>query len=399
MSKAILFFAFFLGTNVLFAHSINQENQYQNTAEKLISSDGNLTIGGYGEVHYNQPLSGETRNNGMVDVHRIVMFFGYNFSDRTQFVTEVEFEYAKELWIEQAFVQHRLNRYVNFQAGLMLIPMGIINLYHEPVLFNGVERPIIDNKIAPSTWREIGIGFNGTYLPLAMKYQVMMVNGPQSFDGTNGLMNGARGIREGRLKGSKATVSAPNFAGRVEYFGLSNLNIGLSGYVGPSTTKLYDKMPKNNVLLQARADSSVVGLAMVGFDARYQTGGFQARTQWYYSALSNTDAYNEFTQKNGKFNDLGSSMYGYYVEAGYNVLHGVERTRMELIPFVRYQEYDTHYTVASNISKNDAYKEQILTAGLNLKLNQGVILKTDIDFSTTSLRKATTFNAGVGVMF
>jgi hypothetical protein len=384
--------------NTLFAINA-QQNQYQNTAEKLINTEGNLTIGGYGEVHYNQILDKDVRHNGLLDVHRIVMFLGYNFSDKTHFVSEVEYEYAKELWVEQAYIQHKLNRFVNFQAGLMLIPMGIVNQYHEPLLFNGVERPVIDNKIAPSTWREIGVAINGNYLPLSLKYQLMLVNGPVSFDGSNGLMNGSRGIREGRQKGSKSYMSYPNFAGRVEFFGISGLNLGLSGYLGKSQSKLYDKLARDNSALVAKADSSVVGISMVGLDGRYQSGAFQARFQGYMSGLTNTDAYNLFTRKNGQLNDLGSSMYGYYVEAGYNVLPG--KSESELIPFVRYQQYDTHWSVAQGITAKDQYMEHVITAGLTFRINQGVVLKTDLDFAKTGIatKYTTTLNAGVGVMF
>jgi len=376
-----------------------ESEMYQNTAEKLIATDGNLVIGGYGEVHYNQRLSSETRYNGLLDVHRIVMFLGYNFSEKTHFVSEVEYEYSKELWVEQAYIQHQLSNSVHFQAGLMLIPMGIVNLYHEPVTFNGVERPLIDNKIAPSTWREIGIGLNGTVLPLSMKYQLMVVNGPVSYDGATGLMNGSRGIREGRQKGSKSYMSSPNFAARVEYFGISGLNLGLSGYVGPSQSKLYDKLSRSSASALAKADSSVVGIAMLGVDGRYQRKGFEARVQLYYSGLSNTEAYNTFTAKSGVKNDLGSAMVGYYAEAGYNVLQGIS-TSTRLIPFLRYMAYDTHASV-SGIAKKEAYNEQIFTGGITCKLNKGVVLKADVDVAKTgaSNQWVTTFNAGVGVMF
>lgn len=401
MKEKNLLFACLMTANLLFAQSVPDTNQYQNTAEKLISAHGNLTIGGYGEVHYNQILSGETRYNAQLDVHRIVMFLGYNFSNRTQFISEIEFEHAKELWVEQAYIQHKLNKYFNFQAGLMLVPMGVVNLYHEPVTFNGVERPLIDSKIVPTTWREIGIGFNGNYLPLSLKYQLMLVNGPVSYDGTNGLMSGGKGIREGRQKGAGAFMSSPNFAGRVEYFGLNGLNLGLSAYFGKSQSKLYNKISLSDDVLRLKADSSVVGIGMLGFDARYQTGGLQARAQLYYSQLSNTEQYNQFTRKNGVLNDLGSSMYGYYAEAGYNVLYGLEKTEMELVPFVRYQEYDTHMTVASGIQGKDLYKEHIITTGLTLKLNRGVVIKTDVDFAKTKAAPVytTTLNAGVGVTF
>lgn len=395
MLNRLLLSVFFSG--FLFVNA--QENQYQNTAEKLINTEGNLTIGGYGEVHYNQILDKDVRHNGLLDVHRIVMFLGYNFSDKTHFVSEVEYEYSKELWVEQAYIQHKLNRFINFQAGLMLIPMGIVNQYHEPLLFNGVERPIIDNKIAPSTWREIGVALNGNYLPLSLKYQLMLVNGPVSFDGTNGLMNGSRGIREGRQKGSKTYMSSPNFAGRIEYFGIPGLNLGLSGYLGNSQSKLYDKLPRENAALVAKADSSVVGISMVGLDGRYQSGAFQARFQAYLSGLSNTQSYNILTRKSGQPNDLGSSMYGYYVEAGYNLLSG--KSESEFIPFVRFMQYDTHWTVAPGITRRDQYREHIVTAGLTYKINKGVVLKTDVDFAKTGVatKYTTTLNAGVGVMF
>ena len=401
MKKKNLLFACLMTANLLFAQSEQEINQYQNTAEKLIGANGNLTIGGYGEVHYNQILSGETRYNAQLDVHRIVMFLGYNFSSRTQFISEIEFEHAKELWVEQAYIQHKLNKYFNFQAGLMLVPMGVVNLYHEPVTFNGVERPLIDSKIVPTTWREIGIGLNGNYLPLSLKYQLMLVNGPVSYDGTNGLMSGGKGIREGRQKGASAFMSSPNFAGRVEYFGLNGLNLGLSAYFGKSQSKLYNKISLSDDVLRLKADSSVVGIGMLGFDARYQTGGLQARVQLYYSQLSNTEQYNQFTKKNGVLNDLGSSMYGYYAEAGYDVLHSLEKTEMELVPFVRYQEYDTHMTVASGIQKKDLYKEHVFTTGLTLKINRGVVIKTDVDFAKTKAAPVytTTLNAGVGVTF
>lgn len=396
MKKLSIFLAIFALATMLQAQD---SDNYQNTAEKLISSTGNLTIGGYGEVHYNQRLSGDTRYNGNLDVHRIVMFLGYNFSEKTQFVSEVEYEYAKELWVEQAYIQHKLNNSINFQAGLMLIPMGIVNLYHEPVTFNGVERPIIDNKIAPSTWREVGVGFNGTILPLTMKYQVMLVNGPVSYDGSAGVMSGSKGIREGRQKGSKSYMSSPNFAGRVEYFGISGLNLGLSGYFGPSQSKLYDKLAKTNSTALAKADSSVVGIAMLGLDGRYQKKGWEARAQFYYAGLSNTEAYNVFTAKSGVKNDLGSAMSGYYAEVGYNVLQGVS-TSTGLVPFVRYMAYDTHSSVAG-IQKKEAYNEQVITGGLTCRINKGVVLKADVDMAKTGVAAdwTTTFNAGIGVMF
>lgn len=375
-------------------------NMYQNKADQMLSENGKLNIGGYGEVHYNQVLKKDVTQLGQLDVHRIVMFLGYNFTSKTQFVTEVEFEYAKELWIEQAFIQHKINPYLNFKAGLILVPMGIVNEYHEPTSFNGVERPTIDNKIAPSTWREVGIGFTGSILPASLKYQVYLVSGLNGYD-TKGIFNGSKGLREGRQKGSKSYINSPAYTAKIEFFGVRNLNIGVSYYGGKSQSKLFqniDQIDNNQII---KADSSVVNINMLGIDGRYNWKGIQLRGQFYWIHLDNTDQYNIFTGTNGVSNDLGSQMIGYYVEAGYNVFKMIPKAKTQLIPFFRYEFYNMHHAVGNIISKNSSYKNTLLTAGLTYKLHEGVSLKSDIQFAKSALDTewSTTLNFGFGIMF
>lgn len=373
---------------------------YINTAGLMLSEKSGLTIGGYGEVHFNQPFSKEQKNLSTLDVHRIVMFLGYNFSSKTQFVSEIEFEYAKELWVEQAFLQHRINRYINFRAGLLLVPMGIVNEYHEPTTFNGVERPVIDNRISPSTWREVGFGLSGNILPLTMKYQLYTVGGLNGYD-TKGVFSGSSGLREGRQKGSKAYASSPAFTGKVEFYGIRNLNFGLSGYFGKSQSRLYSKIRKDDEALMARADSSVVGISMIGADARYRHSGLELRGQVYYTSISNTEQYNHFTGTGTSDNDLGKSMLGYYAEAGYNVFRSCNAFEQELIPFVRYEYYDMHNSVDTETGRNLNYRNTVITTGLTLKLSQKAVVKGDIQFSrpASSEEYNKVFNAGIGVMF
>lgn len=374
---------------------------YQNVADKLLSSGNKLTIGGYGEVHYHQPLNPDNRQNGELDVHRMVMLFGYQFSDRTQFVTELEFEHVSEVYVEQAFLQHKINKSINFRAGLLLIPMGIVNEYHEPTTFNGVERPLPDSKINPTTWREVGFGLSGTIQPASLKYQAYLVNGFNGYDGTARL-NGKSGLRSGRQKGASSYISSPNFTGKVEFYGIRGLNLGLSGYVGDTQSKLYNGIAKDNDAALAKADSSVVGVSMLGLDARYTRKGLQLRGQIYRVGLSNADAYNKFTgKKGGPLNDLGSSMSGYYAEAGYNIFRHFEKINTELIPFIRFEGFDTHAGVPANITRNKTYKNSAITTGISLKLAQGAVLKTDMQWvkpeGAASYSKV--FSAGLGVMF
>ena len=71
--------------------------------------------------------------------------------------------------------------------------------YHEPSSFNGVERPNLDNYIVPTTWREIGAGFTGVFPSAALSYQVYVVNGFKSYDGSANL-RGVRRIQKGKAE-------------------------------------------------------------------------------------------------------------------------------------------------------------------------------------------------------
>lgn len=378
----------------------SQTDSLQSSTQRLLTTKGKLILGGYGEVHYNQPFGNDLMNNGKLDVHRVVLLMGYNFTKRLQFITEIEFEHVKEVYVEQAFLQYKLNDYISLRGGLLLIPMGIINEYHEPTTFNGVERPLIDTYIAPTTWREIGFGLTGTILPIHLRYQLYAVNGFNGYDGSPHL-NGKNGFRKGRQKGAESFISSPNFTAKVEYFGFRGLNIGLSGYVGKTQSTLYDGLSRQNEALLAQADSSVVAVNMIGLDARYSISGLQLRGQYYYTNLSNSGQYNYFTGTPGSPNDLGSSMFGYYVEAGYNVFRFVEKTKTQLIPFVRYEAYDTQNTVEQGITRNNAYNNHLITTGLSWKLAQGAVVKADVQFvkSEAQSNYVHVFNAGFGVMF
>ncbi|NNK82744.1 MAG: hypothetical protein HKO92_06450, partial [Flavobacteriaceae bacterium] len=152
--KIIKTIALLLICNLSFSQTVSQDttstrNQQRNAAQNILNGtvSKGITLGGYAEIHYNQPEG----DNGIMDVHRLVVLMGYKFNDKVQFITEIEYEHVKELYIEQAFLNYSLNDNINLRGGLMLVPMGIVNEYHEPTTFNGVERPNVDKSIVPST--------------------------------------------------------------------------------------------------------------------------------------------------------------------------------------------------------------------------------------------------------
>ena len=366
-----------------------------NTAKRMMQEEQPLTIGGYGQIDYNQPVKSESFQSGVMDVHRMVLMFGYKFNKKTQFITEIEIEHVKEVFVEQAFLQYEISPRLKFRGGLMLIPMGIVNEYHEPSTFNGVERPNLDKYIVPSTWREIGAGFSGAFPASSLSYQIYVVNGFNGYDG-DAKLGGANGFRSGRQKGAESYLSSPNVTFRINYFGFSGLQLGISGYSGSTQSTAYDGLDKSDEAARATADSTVVGLSMLGADAKYTFEGFSFRVQMNYGFVTNSSAYNEYTGS-----DLGSAISGWYGELSYNILHQLDQFESELIPFFRYEQYNTHASVDNSLTVNPDYNRSDITFGVGWKITSGAMLKADYQlFRSKSRNEARQqFNVGVAVWF
>ena len=380
--------------------SQNSGTQDYNAASALLSSEKKLTVGGYGQIDYNQPFGDNKIQNGNLDVHRLVLLMGYRFNNKLNFITEIEVEHVKEVYVEQAFLNYSVNTYLQLRGGLMLVPMGIINEYHEPTTFNGVERPLIDEYISPTTWREIGFGATGLIPEISIRYQAYLMNGFSSYNGSAQL-SGSSGLRGGRQKGAKSIIRTPVVTGRLEYYGILGLNIGLSAYIGATQSSMYKSINNDDQISINTADSSIVKINMFGFDTRYQKKGFQFRTQIYYTTLSNMLQYNYFTASDNTPNDLGSSMYGYYIEAGYNVFQEVKKIKSELNTFIRYSAFDTQNKVEGSLTKDPAYSKQVVTTGLGWKPISEVAIKADIQFlkSKQDSNFSKVFNAGIAIWF
>lgn len=388
MKRVVLAVTFIVMSAVGFAQSTgsSQLSPLVNTAQRLIDNGANqgLTMGGYAEITYNQPDA----LNGELDIQRLVLLFAYKFNDKTQFVTELEFEHVSEVFVEQAFINHNIADNVSLRGGLMLVPMGIVNEYHEPTTFNGVERPGMDGAIIPTTWREIGIGVNGRWDEASLKYQAYVFNGFNSVaiedDGTiaKGLLGGSSGLRGGRQKGIKSTISSPNFSGKVDFYGVQGLKLGLSGYFGKSQVA-------EGTLLE---DEAEIGMTMLGFDARYVNQRFSARGQFIQTYISGSEDYNIATGS-----DLGSEMQGWYAEAAYNLLP-IENAQ-KLDAFARYEVFDTHAAV-KGILENLNYDRTDITFGLSYHIAPGAVVKTDYQIKDSKGGNRTNaFNLGLGVWF
>ena len=97
-----------------------------------------LSIGDYGHTDY---VNNQAKDTDTADNYRTILYLGYKFSDKIVFNSEIEFEHANSIAMEFAAVDFMINDALNFRASNFLIPVGNINLRHEPTLFLNVSRP------------------------------------------------------------------------------------------------------------------------------------------------------------------------------------------------------------------------------------------------------------------
>ena len=198
--------------------------------QETASSEKKVHIGGYGELHYaNTDQNGEDFRE--LDFHRMVLFFGYDFNEKTRFVTEFEVEHiiasggsrgAVEL--EQAYVEFDLRPNMHLQTGAMLMPIGIINETHEPPTFYGVERPTVETTIIPTTWWSTGVNFIHK-LDNGIRYDIMIHEGLKTGDPSVSSANDPFDLKAGKQKGSFASAFDLAVTGRIRYTGVPGLEL------------------------------------------------------------------------------------------------------------------------------------------------------------------------------
>lgn len=195
--------------------------------QKLANFADKTTLGGYGELHYNN-LSGKggASDKDEIDFHRFVLFFGHEFNDDIRFFSELELEHSiagdgknGEIELEQAFLDFDLNDEHTARAGLFLLPVGIINETHEPPTFYGTERNPVEKNIIPATWWAAGAGAHGQ-LGAGFSYDAYVHSGLAVDNGFS--------VRSGRQKVSKAKANDLAATARLKYTGIAGLELAVS---------------------------------------------------------------------------------------------------------------------------------------------------------------------------
>lgn len=376
-------------------------------ASKVYGKRSGLSIGGYGEFFYTNYLDDTKKDKA--DTLRFILYTGYKFTDNIVLNAELEFEHANESFVEFLYVDFLLNPAFNLRPGLVLVPMGIVNEFHEPTTFHGVNRPEVERNVIPTTWRDLGLMVHGEVGNLS--YKAAVLNGLKSDS-----FRKADWIRNGRFKGTDANAESLAYVLSLEYGVTEGFSVGGSYYFGEagagaggSVVSAADRNADID-LWEVHAIFRQKGLELRGLYVEGKLDGnsaFEAAPPG--TTTSGTPPVNDYT------NAVGKKARGWYVEAAYDVMpHIKPMSEAALTPFVRYEDYDTHHEVFAGVAKDPTQHRKITTIGVGYKPIHNVVIKADYQIRDTDSalpegksstpgvfdeNKIDQFNLGVGFIF
>lgn len=339
------------------------------------------SIGGYGELHLNYSRPGQgSAEAAILDFHRYVLFFGYDWSEQWAFRSELELEHnfvqgadKGELELEQAYIEWMPMPQLNLRAGVMLPAVGLINERHEPVRFLSVERPYYAKVIVPTTWFGNGAGIGGV-LGGMFEYSL------QVMEGLNDRKFRAKdALRAGRRKGFKASLENVLTVGSFQFVGMPEAIVGAS----VALNELTNDVAGGNLYERA---------LLWELHAKYDGNGVVATAEFGSIHYTPTDT---------AAGQLSNSQ-GFYADLGYDLARLWQAKQARLIPFVRFTMLNPAGTLAgSAINEAAGSYQSRLIGGVSLQPIRQVAVKLDVGsvWHRGSDQRETVVNAGVGYDF
>jgi hypothetical protein len=382
------------------AHSAVTANPGPGMPNPGIAVGEGTTLWGYGQIDYNHPTARAA--DAQADLTRAVIGFNHAFDDSTRVYGELEWEHAVtsaddhgESEVEQLYIEHALAPNYGVRAGLMLVPLGLLNEHHEPTQFYGVERNFVETAIIPSTWREGGVaGYGST--DSGLSWNVGVTTGPNlgnwdptSDDGRTSPLGSTH--QELQL----AHARDPSVFGALNWQGIPGLDVGggiFTGKIGQGTSKRSDG--------DANFPADGARLVLAEVHTRWQPGPFDFSALYSRGTISDTQALNlTFLAQP---TPVPKSFWGGYMQGAWRAL---EWNQSSLAPFARYEQFNTgaaYATQPTGVGTPALPTERVWTVGANYYLNPNVVFKIDYqDFNRddTALGYGNRFDLGIGYQF
>ncbi len=337
-------------------------------ASKALINPRGVSIGGYGEVWFtNTP---NQRPSTEVDLYRFIVYLGYAFTERLKFNSEIEIEHAKieggeeggEVAIEFAFVDYRFSRLLGIRGGMVLVPLGITNEYHEPPTYMSVRQPYLEKSLFPFTWRENGIGAYGeTDL---FEYRFYLINGMKAEEGE---YRSSSPLKKLAQSGAQATSDQLAFTGRVDFKLPYNLKLGGATFISGVQNENGEKLGTVSIL------SPHLWWQYAGFDVRFVGA---------YTTVSGADRITAELSPGtcplnpNDCNVFPEKMQGFYLQVAYNVLRFFDSDQ-ELFLFGKFEDIDAYKEVPAGYQKPAGENYRIYNIGLSYRPHPLVALKAD----------------------
>jgi hypothetical protein len=323
-------------------------------------------ITSYGEINLTRPISSAADTTA--DLRRFVLGLQHRFSPALKFVAELEVEHAissaddqGEVEIEQAFIERQLGPTWAARAGLILMPMGLLNEHHEPTAYYGVERNFVETAIVPSTWREGGVELVGAFengLTLQAGLSTSFDAGKWDAASTEGQESPLGSIHQ-ELQLARAR-DLGGFAS-LDWRGVPGLLVGGAAFVGGAG--------------QGQSRGSTPVIALWELHARWTPSRFDLSALYARGTISNTAALNAPLVGNPSL--VPAAFDGWYLQAAVQAwTHG----DLALKPFARLERFNTGRSYADlgpGLTPEARPTETVVTLGVNFDLSPEVVIKAD----------------------
>lgn len=410
---------------ILFSQTVKAQSDSIATNQKLQRLVGLISkfrLNAYGVVNYymfDWETSPDKRN--AFDVERLNLYLYYDFNDKIEFKSEIEFEHGGtgatmsfdpleefgefeqeiekggEVVLEQINLLFKIRKGFKVRVGKMRLYMGNASKQDEPKEYFTTYRSEVENTILPLGWYETGIELSGD-LPLkkgseypCLSYKVYLATGLDNtgFSSQNWIRRGYQTRFE--------TINANNiaYAFRLDYIFDEDAEIGFNVYAGNAT----GNRPKNDFT----ANSWVTyGDAHFTLDK----GAWRAQAYGMIGHVQNSEALSTANRNlsnnlNVKRTPVGKIAGGAYAELGYDLLAlAPKEKKQRFFLFGRAEWYDSMLDTEGTVSDNPRYQRQVYTAGLNYFPIPAIVLKTHYAWRILgSGEQENTFSAGFGFNF
>ncbi len=361
-------------------------------AGNLLRTD-RITIGGYGDFQFRQSSINERADGGGTPTFqntRLVLGVAAVLAEKQNilFNSEIEYEFgSREIDIEQAYVEWKMRPELAFRGGIIVPAIGRFNTYHDSYLNLTTIRPLINQFIVPTAYRDAGIGVRGRIkLPRKMKltYEADVVNGMlgRNADGEPtpfSRLLGQSSASEPGLFAFQAENRRKAVAGRIGLSPIDGLEIGVSAYNGRFNS--FGEAPQSATILFVDASYHRGELAINGEYGRSNIVGGIPRRSPAPPTVDPDDPASvaslaEFVAQRSPGQD------GFYLEGAYKFSPRLIAEKFDeggyIAPVLRYEVVRLDRTIP-----NFYLNRSRTTVGLNLAPSSTVIFKFAYLFNHT----------------